>query len=153
MSWTTPCTDRALSDITNRTSKGFFNVINWARIDFNSTAIRDAMDAAGYAAGALVVLTPPNTATIPTAAGINQLIENIERLRVVCCLPAACGLVVLPYNWIGGANSTAPDYEDVNAWENNQKIIYESIPKVVDYWIACGVSATGQTRFWQNKFR
>ena len=48
MAWVTPIVDRALSDITGRTSKGFFNVADWERIDGNTAVIKAMLDTAGY---------------------------------------------------------------------------------------------------------
>jgi hypothetical protein len=152
MAWTTPVIDRALSDITGRTSEGFFNVADWDRINGNTAEIKMMLEEADYLDIPLYTLTPPTITTIPAVGDINQLIENIERVREAACLPPI-GLVVLPYDYVGGANEIAPDYEDVNDWENNLRIIYEAIPKAVGYRISCGVAVCGQSRMWQHRFR
>jgi hypothetical protein len=153
MSWITPIIDRILSDITTPTSKGYFNIADWSRINGNITVIDNILDAAGYYDISLNSLTPPDITTIPWAGDINDLIENIEILRIRSGLPANLGLTVLAYDYIGGANEIAPDYNDVNDWENNLLIIYEALPKAIDYQIHCGVPLAGNFRLWQNRFR
>lgn len=153
MAWITPVFDRVLADITGLTAKGYFNIADHARIDGNSTVIKAMLDASDYLDIPLYSLTPPTITTIPTVANINQLIENIERLRQAACLPAAMGMNTLKYDFEGGANEIAPDYLDVNDWEENQTIIYDAIPKAISYWVSCGVAASGQSRLWQHRFR
>ena len=153
MAWVTPITDRVLSDITTPTSKGYFNVADWERIDGNVDVIKAMLDAADYLDIPLNTLITPTITTIPDVDDINDFIENIVLLQESASLPIGLGLVTLTYNYVGGANFTVPDFEDVNDWENNLLILYDVLPRVIDYQIHCGVAAVGQLRLWQNRFR
>jgi hypothetical protein len=153
MAWVTPINDRVLSDITTPTAKGLWNVADWTRVDGNTAVIKAMLDAAGYLDIPLYSLTPPTITTIPEVADMNHLIENIERLAQSACLPALIGLAALVYNFLTGANATAPYYTDANDWEGNQKKLYEAIPRAISYRISCGVAAAGQVRTWQHRFR
>lgn len=153
MAWVSPIYDRAAADITNKTSKAYFNVADWTRIYDNSLIVRDDLVTLyGYAI-TFTTLTTPTTATIPSASLINSLILNIERARLASGLPLGIGLAVLKTDWPEGINASAPDYEDVNDWERNLYILHVYPTYANDYRVCCGVTATGRARFWQNKFR
>lgn len=154
MSWVTPITDRVLSDVTSPTpsGKGYFNVADWTRVNGNNIELRSILAADGYKDIVPNTLVTPTMTTIPTVTDINQLIENIERLRLAACLPSAL-ISALPYDWLGGPNQDSPDYTDVNTWEENQLILHTAIPYAVSYRISCGVAAAGQSRMWQHRFR
>jgi len=155
MAWSTPIIDRAQSDIDSRTSKGFFNVVDWTRIYDNEVYLHDFLVAWGYDHPNLYTLTAPNYWTIPTVVLINQLIDNINILESVSYLPTGLGLVHLKHDYKGGANQIAPNFTIVNGWENKLKILYDALPKAVNYRVHCGVGslAVGQERLWQYKFR
>jgi hypothetical protein len=154
MSWISPIFDRTLADITGHTSKGYFNVADWVRIHGNTAWIKSFMNTNNYLDIPLISLSTPDTTTWPTAVSRNQLIENIERLRLAACLPVLLpNLKVLPYIWGDGANALAPEYEDVNDWERNLNVIHDGVVGAVNYRIHCGVPSTGQSRMWQHRFR
>ncbi len=152
MSWTTPVTDRAASDISNRTAKAFFNVADWTRIDGNSTEIQALILSLSGVSVSLITLTAPTTSHFPTATAINQLIENIERLRAQAYLPPNL-LQVLRHDYEPGSGAQAPDYVSVNAWESNQNLMYTLLPRAAGYSVRCGVASVGQPRHWQHRYR
>jgi hypothetical protein len=151
--WTDPVTDRAMTDLLNRTAKGFLNVADWVRINANTEAVQALVDTLLALDVDLTTLTTPSITTHPTATEINQLIENIELLREAACLPAAAGVLPLKRDYQGGAGAIAPNYEAVNAWERNLSLLYALLVTASDYFVYCGVANAGQSRFWQNRFR
>lgn len=154
MAWVTPVTDRVESDVTTPTTKGFFNVADWTRINGNVLVIKSMMDAAGYVVASLTSLTPPTVVSYPKASTINPFVNNIEKLREAAHLPASVGLAVLKHDYTGGANEIiVPDYETVNEWEENLLILYTNVPRASGYFVQCGVPAVGQSRLWQHRFR
>jgi hypothetical protein len=153
MAYTTPIFDRALSDITNRTAKGLFNVSDWQRIYDNSEAVNILVSDTIGITITFDALTPPTITTIPAVSDINSLLQNIERTRLASGLPAITGLVEIKYNWTAGTDQLAPTYLTVNSWEEVLDIIYYAIIRASTYWIPCGISTAGQARFWQHGFR
>jgi hypothetical protein len=153
MAWVTPITDRIQDDIDNLTSKAYFNIADWVRIDGNTTEIAGILATYDYPDPGLTVLIPPTVTTIPVVSEINSFINNISLLQAVAFLPVSLGLVQLKSDYIGGANQVVPNFEDINDWENNQAIMKDALPKTVTYFVQCGVSNCGQSRLWQNRFR
>jgi hypothetical protein len=152
MSWVTPITDRTQDDIDNLTSKGYFNISDWTRIDGNITVIKTMLDNNNYLDIPLNSLTAPTVTTIPEVTDINDLVENIVFLQQSACISSSL-LATLKYDYQSGANAIVPDFEDVNDWESNLLILYEAIPNAVTYRCRCGVFGSGQSRLWQNRFR
>jgi hypothetical protein len=152
MAWVTPITDRVLADIAARNSKAFFNVADWTRIYGNETVVRDLISTLLGVTVTLTSLSTPSTTTFPAVADVNAFIANIEACRVAAALPEAIA-VPLKCDYVGGPSEEAPDYLDVNDWENDLLQIYTLLPAAVDYGISCGVAAAGQPRFWQARWR
>lgn len=153
MAYVTPVLDRQLSDITGRTAKAFINVADWERIYGNAQEVNALVVSTFGKAVAFDTLTAPTIDTIPTVAEFNVLLANIERIRLNSNLPAITGLVEIKYDWIAGSNEDSPDYLTANSWEQVLDIVYNAVPIAADYWIPCGVAASGQPRFWQHRFR
>lgn len=149
VAWVTPVTDRAASDLVARNAKAFLNVADWKRIDGNISIVQALILSLIGVTVTLNSLDTPATTTFPTADEINELVENIERLRIASGL----GLPVLSYDYLSGAAATAPDYIIVNAWEDNLKAMYDRLPLSTSYMIACGVATSGQSHLWQARFR
>lgn len=153
MSYTTPIYDRTAEDITSLTSKAYFNVADWARIYDNAEAAHALVESLLNIIVVFDEVVPPTMETIASVTALNTLLANIERLRLASTLPAIIGLVAIKYTWLAGANEEVPDYSIVNSWEQVIDIIYTSVPRALEYWIPCGVSAAGQPRFYQHRFR
>lgn len=153
MAWISPITDRAQSDIANRTSKGFFNVADWARIDGNTAEVQAVIASLLGLTVNLDDVDAPVITQFPTVTEINALIANIEAVRAGACLPVGVGLTVLKTDWQPGSGAPAPNYETVNDWERNLLLLYTLLPYAADYAVRCGVAAVGQPRFWQARFR
>ena len=151
--WLRPIFDRVLLDITNRTAKAFFNVLDWARIYENTKIIKAVVDMVMGTNAEFTEIAAPTITTIPAVASFNTLLANIEAVRTASGLPAVLGLVELKTNWKGGANETAPDYNDVNDWERDIQFIRDFSRIAANDRIFSGVPNAGQSRLWQHRFR
>lgn len=120
MSYVTPITDRAQSDIDSRTSKGFWNVSDWTRVYGNSYLISSLVNITPGYACAFILLNAPTVTTIPTITDFNNFLTNIETLRNVVYTnegaPASIATAIKD-NYVGGLDGTWPNYADVNYWE------------------------------------
>ena len=153
MAWVTPVTDRTAADIAARNAKAFLNVADWERVDGNTTEVQALILSLLGTTVTLVDLTPPTITDFPGVDDINTLIENIDRLREAAHLPEETGLVPLDYDYLAGTAATAPDYTDVNEWENALLLMYTLLPRSAGYFVRCGVGASGQSHLWQARFR
>lgn len=154
MAWTDVIYYRSQNDINWRNSIAFFNLSDWNRINDDTDFCHDLLSTnLGYDVS-LISLTPPTITTIPTVDSINNLIENIERLRIAAAMPDGMGLTtVLKYDWKAGANEAAPEYGHVNIWEGTLGYLHQWLPNAGYYAIHCGVANAGQQRQWQSRFR
>lgn len=153
MAWIDPIVNRSATDITNLTSKAFFNVIDWVRINGNTDHVRAMIEVLRGVNISYNDLPDPSMTSIPTAEEINQFVENIERLHSYSGIPASFGVAALKTDYVSGASGTSPDFEDVNDWEQNLAILKDFLVKSAFYEVFCGVAEVGQIRFWQNRFR
>jgi len=153
MKYKAPIVDRSLADIAARTSKAFFNARDWQRV-YDNAKITNALVA--YLTSVAIqfdIIADPTVYSIPTATELNALLANIERIRVSAGFPAIDGLVEIKDDWTAGSAATAPDYLDANDWERVIDILISTIGSLTEYVIYCGVSAAGQPRFYQHRFR
>lgn len=146
-------TNRAQSDIDSLTAKAFFNIVDWQRIYNNSQVAKAIVDFLLSINVSFDELTEPSITTIPTVTEINTLLANIERIRDASGLPEINGISEIFASWQEGAGANAPDYLNVNEWEQILEYLVKSFPAMLDYQIYCGVASVGQIRFYQNKFR
>lgn len=153
MAWTDPIFDRTALDITNRTPKGFFNVVDWVRINGNTRSVNALVNILRGTNIPFVELPEPTITTIPSAEDINEFVWNIEVIRRECGLPGAAGIVPLKTDYLPGLNAPAPNWEAVNGWERDLQLIRELIVTSAAIMICCGVAAVGQPRLWQHRFR
>jgi hypothetical protein len=126
MSYVTPITDRAQSDITNKTSKGYWNVADWSRVYGNSRLVNGLT---AIELGALVyfdTLIMPTIITIPTVAEFNMFLANIERVRVAVSGESISGTTTeIKDDYIAGPGQDAPDFSDANLWESTLDAIWD----------------------------
>ena len=153
MPFVTPIIDRTITDIINKTDKSFFNVADWIRINGNTTYVRALMFVLRGINIDYTELDTPSITTIPTVAEFNVFIQNIENIRLAIGLPAIAGIVDLKTDYEAVENSEVPDYTDANAWEQNLLLIKNLTISVSVFMVMCGVGASGQPRYWQNRFR
>lgn len=148
-----PIYDRTALDIANQTYKAFFNVTDWQRIYTNIRLLRELISALQKYDTPFAELAEPTTSTIPTAAFINTLIQNIENIRIWWGIPNYQGMVPLTTTWIPGIAGTSPTYLDVNAWEKVLSIVFNNVDENAEYQIYAGVATTGQPRLYQHRWR
>ncbi len=158
MKYTTPIYDRILSDVTNKTAKGYFNLADWIRIYGNAKLIHALEEVILSSSLLFTEIATPTITTIPTVDNINNLLINIETIRAL--FPAGVGLVDLKTDWGGNAS---PTYKEVNDWERNIDLLLALIIDGYSGWIpdsgspvrrhraGVAVSGVGLTR--NNGFR
>jgi hypothetical protein len=153
MKYVNPITDRDAADIVNRTAKAFLNILDWNRI-YGNAEITNFL--AEFLIGITITfdsVTAPTITNFPAVADFNALLANVNRVRAASNLPEITGLNELAADWIAGINQAAPDYLDVNEWEQVIEILRNTLVAAADYRAYCGVFNVGQPRFWQNRFR
>lgn len=152
MAWIECICDRTLADVTNETSKGFFNVVDWLRIDNNVKYVKTLIEVLKFINVSYEDLPDPVSTTIPTAEDINDFVTNIEALRVASRLPSDFGLTELKTDYTSGESAETPDYLAVNGWEGTLSTLKDYLINSSAYEIFCGVAEVGEPRFWQNRF-
>lgn len=157
-------TDRTQTDITNKTAKAYFNIIDWRRIDNNSRVAKLLVDFILSINVTFNAVIEPTITTIPAVTDINELLENIESLRLSTIAYPITGVVEIKDDYAEGIGVTSPDFENANSWENNIHLIYCGIGTASGYtaWIppsatpvrraranvaTCGAGATRQNYF------
>jgi len=153
MKYIEPVIDRSAEDVANRTVKAFFNVADWQRIYNNEQVTRLLVEFLRGVSIDFDTLSAVTTATIADAAALNTLLLNIERIRLESELTFMPGMDAVASDWGVGTGADSPDYLDANHWEEVLHIIFNMLPGLVESMIYCGVSATGQPRFYQHRFR
>jgi len=137
-----PIYDRVLSDITNKTAKGYFNVLDWERV-YNNVELLHILEVLILTSGTTFnAIATPTMSTIPTSVDINTLLENLEAIRIEFA-PAPVGPVVLKTDW-GGQQS--PTYKEVNDWERNIVLLLAYIIDGYTDWIPDSGSPVRRTR-------
>jgi hypothetical protein len=151
--WIDAITDRTLTDILTRTAKAFINVSDWMRIYGNTEQVQAAIRLMLALEVPITELPEPVIAQFPDVADVNALIENIELLGQAACLPATIYSPLIKHDYVAGNGAVAPDYEDVNLWEQDLDTIRAMLARAVDQMVYCGVAGCGQERLWQARFR
>lgn len=156
MPYVTAITDRVLTDVTNLTSKGYFNVADWSRIEGNVYFVRDELQTS-----ATVIITLYGSASTPTIISIfditifNTLLQNINLLREKAIeaypfISGSPGLITIPYL------VTAFNYVSVNQWETVIDIIHTELLRIAASrfrFPRTGVAAANTELTWNNRFR
>lgn len=163
MPYVTAVFDRTQTDIDTRTSKAFLNIADWDRIEDNAVYVRgELVSTTGITIIFTSTTSAPAITSIPDVDDFNRLLENIEQLRqaaedVMPALTTISGFSVVAHDWIAGVSQNAPDYTDVNHWEEVIDIIYQTF---LDYYVAfdiryprCGIAMSNSGTTWNNRFR
>ena len=126
MAYIPAITDRVLSDVTPPiTSKGYFNVSDWERINGNTRYARNLAEVMLDITILLSNLTTPTITVFPSFTSFNALLGNIESLRLMVIGESIAGAETeIKDDYTGGAGSDAPDYQDVNLWESTIDAIW-----------------------------
>lgn len=141
MKYTTPIYDRVLSDVSNKTSKGYFNVLDWVRVYGNAELIHALEEVILSNGITFNDVETPTINTILTLEDVNTLVSNIEAVRAL--FPSGAGLVALKTDW-GGNQS--PTYKEVNDWERNIDLLLALIIDGYTDWIPDAVSPVRRAR-------
>ena len=164
MRYTEPITDRTQTDVTNKTSKAYFNIADWLRVYNNTQVTKALVDFLLSTSVTFDTLSTPTTETIPTITELNTLLANIERIRLAA-EPTVTGLSEIKDDWVAGAGYPSPDYQNVNDWENVLDVIYNTIGTESGYtdWVEdsltpvrrarAGISTSGRGLMYNNGFR
>jgi len=148
--YTNPIYDRTALDITNRTAKAFLNIADWSRVYDNTAVLNILLSFLQSTEIAFTEIPVPILTTFPSVTHLNQLITNIEAIRLASGLPEIPGIVYLRATW---THVITPDYEDVNDWERDIALLFAAIVRAVKYVPYCGVATTGQSHFYQWRWR
>jgi hypothetical protein len=162
MPYVTAITDRAQTDIDTHTSKAYFNVADWDRIEDNSVFVKDEL-VTQY--GPIVAFTgttsAPAITTIPDVSLFNQLLGNIEYLRqaalsVLPMLASETGFTAIKFDWEAGADKQSPNYLHVNQWEKVIDIVHARLATYTALrfrYPRTGVAMANSGLTWNNRFR
>jgi|SRR3990172_1350338 len=125
MGYVTAVTDRTALDITNRTSKAFMNVADWARVYGNAELVNSLTSIMADVLITFGQLTAPTITSIPSVTDVNTLAGNIEATRLAAVADGATGISTeIKDNYIGGAQGDSPKYTDINLWESTLDAIW-----------------------------
>lgn len=123
MSYVTPITDRAASDVdATPTSKGYFNVADWVRIYGNARLMVSLSSVMLNQSLPWTVITDPTVLSFPSVTDFNSLLLSIETTRLAVNIPAAS--TPIKYDWLAGSQVNAPKYTHVNTWEQTIDAIW-----------------------------
>ena len=133
--------DRTISDITNKTAKGYYNYNDINRIEEWSGYLRDILKDEGYSV-TFTIKTNWAYGNMPNNNEMERIRQNIKKL-------------------MDGFHSITPileqaDLVDYNRANNYEKILSElkgMYDGLTGYYVHSGVAKAGQGRFWQNRFR
>ena len=153
MKYTESITDRAASDIVAKTSKAYFNLVDWVRIYGNAQFVDTLVTALTGAANGITTISEPTITSFPMAADFNALLNDLMGIRDSINSPDIAELDDLKTDWRTGSIAQSPTYLTVNQWEKFIDALIMAVVGFVDYRVYCGVSTSGQMRFYQNRFR
>lgn len=153
MKYTESITDRAASDIVAKTSKAYFNVVDWMRIYGNAQFVDTLIAALTGVSNGVAAISEPTIVSFPQAADFNSLLIDLMAIRDSLSFPEIADLDDLKADWRTGSIAQSPTYVTVNQWEKFIDALISAVVGFVDYRIYCGVSSSGQARFYQNRFR
>lgn len=153
MRYTEPIIDRTALDVANRTAKAFFNLADWERVYGNAEYLNMLVELLLSIDVTFDIVPTQTMTTIPTVAHFNTVLTNLNQIRIDAGLSGVVGLDALKADWAAGANETTPDYLDVNEWEQFTATVIYLLSSLVEYVVYCGVSQTGQARFYQHRWR
>ena len=147
----TPITNRTLTDITNRTARGFFNLSDWERIDNNTAYAAEMVEAFQGITIARTVLPVRTMDNFMLASDINALVQNIINVRDAAIYADTAGYNISA-SFIPGGRSM--NYINVNTWEKVLDVIVKRYSNLSFGRTAkIGVAVAGQRLTVQDFFR
>jgi hypothetical protein len=151
--WRREVYDRTVQDIERLTVKAYFNLADWTRIYENAEALNDLLNDLLELGVPFTTITEPIITDMPDVHDLNDLLENIELLRLATGLPNYEGMTELKIDWEGGTRADSPTYVHVNQWEYTEAKIKTLLSRLANQIVVCGVPSCGQSRLWQQRFR
>lgn len=136
--------DRTQSDITNKTQKGYYNYWDLNRVEEWCQYLHDELVSLNYTPTSLWTYTKTNwtASDMRTAGNMNRIKNNIRSLMY--------GFHYI-HNIYGNVENF--NYTKANNWEQILSEIYGMMLGFENYQVYSGVSASGQRRLYQNRFR
>lgn len=153
MAYTEPITNRTMTDIVNRTVKGHFNLSDWERITGNTAHAKLLVENIRSVVISQQSLPEQTVMSIPSAALINRMVENIIAVQGKAGVVSA-NQYQLFASYDSAVGTRKPDYETVNAWERVIDLIvefYAPLRKI--RYPRTGVARCGAGMTQQNGFR
>ena len=128
MAYVTAIFDRTATDITNKTSKAYFNVADWERVYGNSQVTSSLAEIMLDTAIDFDLLAAPTVTTVPNVTDFNMFLTNIETLRAAVQSESIPGTgSAIKTDWVAGASEPSPSYINANLWES-------TIDAIWNYW-------------------
>ena len=155
---TTPIYDRVLSDVTNKTAKGYINTADFQRIVTNIYALIGHV----YTRMAIVItarISSYGITVIPTQTEINNLCLNLEEVRVAMVaidptIGTVSGIVSVKTDWEAGPITQSPTFRNVNDWERVTYLLYtEAAIRSADRKPQTGIAGCGVGLTFNHRFR
>lgn len=126
MSYTTAVKDRTLADIAARNSKAFFNAADWTRIKENARITKNLAESLLSIYVPWLGTVDVTTAYIPTVSNVNDLLTNIEKLRLAVVSQSIPNTdTEIKDDWTAGLSGTSPTWKDANLWESTIDAIWQ----------------------------
>lgn len=133
--------DRTQSDVTNKTSKGYYNASDLNRVESWCRYLATELNKDGYSID-ITVKTDWTSSDLRSASEMERIRQNIKKL-------------MNGYHSISSiyANNNNWNYTKANRWEKILSEIYTMMTGMEEWYVIGGVANGGQPRLWQNRFR
>ena len=134
MAWITPIIDRVLSDVSNKTSKGYINAVDLNRIENTCSYLADQLNSYGYSVS-ITVKTDWTMEDFPYPSEIDRIRDNVN------------ALITAYYKLQGSPDIRYVDtinYEDANSLEQNIKNIDTLLQNMISGFRYSGTFFSGQ---------
>lgn len=132
--------DRTITDIENKTWKGYYNAIDLNRVEEWCEYLKTELNNAGYS---ISITTKTNWATsdMRTASEMERIRSNIKK-------------IMQGFYYLTNVDQTAEqfDYKKANNWEKVLYDIYQLLWGTTDYYVYGDMARGGEPRYWQNFF-
>ena len=133
--------DRTQSDVTNKTSKGYYNASDLNRVEAWCEYLKKQLNTDGYNIS-FTIKTDWTSSDLRSEAQMERIRKNIIKLMT-------------GYHYISliYANNNNWNYTKANRWEKILQEIYDMMLGMEDWAIIGGIAKGGHPRLWQNRFR
>lgn len=159
----TPVYDRTLSDVQNKTAKGYFNVEDWERVDDNVIELMTLVDSKlGTGVSSSYIAPSFSLSYFTSAQDINAMCGNIEAVRsfivskspVIAASLSSAGVVEIKDDWVAGPHEPSANFRHANDWEKTIYIIYNALENTTTTRKPrTGIAVCGASMTKNNMFR